>query len=318
MKRLVVSLLSVLLLAAPACARAWGQARADARPAREVAVTVDDLPAQQGGLASMREVTRKLLDSFKRHGVPAVGFVNEGKLFVRGEVDARTELLRAWLDAGHELGNHTFSHILIDRHPLAAYQDDVVRGETVTRLLLAERGHKLRYFRHTQLRTGPSEAYRRGLAQFLAARGYTVAPVTVDNQEWVFAAVYARAKQSGDAETARRVAAEYVRYMEEVFDFFEKLSADFLGYEVKQTLLLHANELNADHFDALAAMLRRRGYAFVTLERALTDPAYALPDAQSAQGLSWLHRWMLAKGQKMRPEPREPAWVAELFRNSRQ
>lgn len=317
MKRLPLDLLSAFVLAALTCAGAYGQNPAGGRAAREVAVTVDDLPAQEGDLARMREVTTGLLDSFKRHQVPAVGFVNEGKLFVRGEVDERTELLRLWLDAGHELGNHTFSHILIDRHPLAAYQEDVIRGETVTRMLLAERGGRLRYFRHTQLRTGPTDEYRRGLEQFLAARGYTVAPVTLDNQEWVFADVYARARRRGDAATARRVAAGYVRYMEENVEFFEKLSTDFLGYEVRQTLLLHANELNADHFDALAAMLKRRGYAFVTLERALADKAYALPAAASTRGLSWLHRWMLAKGREMRPEPREPEWVAELFRAGR-
>ncbi|HEV3470487.1 MAG TPA: polysaccharide deacetylase family protein [Pyrinomonadaceae bacterium] len=318
MKRLAVRLLSAFAAAAVACGCAYGQAPAGARAGREVAVTVDDLPATHGDLAKMREITSKLLGAFRRHNVPAVAFVNESRLYVRGEMDERTELLRSWLDAGHELGNHTFSHISIDRNPLAAYREDVIRGETVTRMLLAERGRKLRYFRHTQLRTGPNEEYRRGLSEFLAARGYTVAPVTVDNQEWVFAHAYARAAERGDAEMARRVSSEYLRYMEEVFDFFERLSADFLGYEVKQTLLLHANELNADHFDALAAVLERRGYSFVTLERALTDKAYALPEAQADTGLSWLHRWMLAKGLKMRPEPREPRWVTELFRAGQQ
>ena len=307
-RRLLGACLLTLLLASAA----FAQAR------RQVAVTFDDLPAAGADLATMRETNAKLLATIKRHRIPAVAFVNEGRLRRRGEERERIALLRAWLDAGLELGNHTFSHILIDRHPLSAYREDVIRGETVTRMLLAERGRKLRYFRHTQLRTGPTEEYRRGLSEFLAARGYTVAPVTVDNQEWVFAHVYARAVERGDAETARRVSAEYLRYMEDIFDFFEKLSADFLGYEVKQTLLLHANELNADHFDALAAMLKRRGYSFVTLERALTDRAYALPEARADTGLSWLHRWMLAKGLKMRPEPRESQWVAELFQRSRQ
>jgi peptidoglycan/xylan/chitin deacetylase (PgdA/CDA1 family) len=301
-------LLSALLVCLSA-AGAWGQTAG-----REVAVTVDDLPAAGLSLAKMREINAKLLEAFRRHRVPAVGFVNEGRLHVRGEEEARTALLRAWLDAGHDLGNHTFSHIQIDNHPLAAYQQDVIRGETVTRALLAERGQRLRYFRHPQLRTGPTEEYRRGLSEFLAARGYTVAPVTLDNQEWVFAHVYARAKGRGDRATARRVVAGYLQHMEEVFDFYERLSRETLGYEVRQTLLLHANELNADHFDALAELMKRRGYTFVTLARALEDRAYALPEAQHARGLSWLHRWMLAKGQKLRPEPREPEWVAELFR----
>jgi peptidoglycan-N-acetylglucosamine deacetylase len=281
---------------------------------REVAVTFDDLPAQLGN-ARVAEINRKLVESITRHKIPAVGFVNEGRLFVPGESDARVAqiaLLRLWLDAGLELGNHTFSHIQIDSNYLAAYQEDVIRGETVTKRLLQEKGRKLRYFRHTQLRTGPTPEYERDLNRFLARRGYTVAPVTIDNQEWVYAAAYAAARRHGDRENVERIAREYFKYMEEIFAFFEQLSTDFLGYEVKQTLLLHANELNADHFDALAEMMKQRGYRFISLEEALKDPAYRLPTAHTRQGLSWLHRWRLAKGLKMRSEPRDPEWLSRL------
>ena len=99
-------LLSAALLALPFAPHAAAQG---AR--REVAVTFDDLPAPQGDLEDMRRITSRLLESVRRNGVPAVGFVNEGKLYRRGEVDERTELLRAWLDAGMEVGNHTFSHL---------------------------------------------------------------------------------------------------------------------------------------------------------------------------------------------------------------
>lgn len=282
---------------------------------REVAVTFDDLPASQSN-RELSEINRKLVKSITSHKIPAVGFVNERKLYVRGETDARIDLLRMWIDAGLELGNHTFSHIQIDNNPLAAYKDDVIRGETVTRMLLLEKGMKLRYFRHTQLRTGPTIEYRKGLDRFLADRGYTVAPVTIDNQEWVFASAYAGAKQRGDQENMKRVANEYIKYMDEIFAFFEKLSTDFLGYEIKQTLLLHANELNADYFDALVGMMRKRGYSFITLDEALKDKAYRLSAAQTKMGLSWLHRWMIAKGLKMRPEPREPEWIANLHQLS--
>jgi peptidoglycan/xylan/chitin deacetylase (PgdA/CDA1 family) len=282
------------------------------KPGREVAVTFDDLPATPGN-ARVAEINRKLVESITRHKVPAVGFVNEIRLSVPGETDARIALLRLWLDAGLELGNHTFSHIQIDGAPLAAYQEDVIRGETVTKKLLAEKGMKLRYFRHTQLRTGPTPEYERELSRFLAHRGYTVAPVTIDNQEWVYAAAYAAAIRHSDRENVERIAREYLKFMEEVFAFFERLSTDFLGYEVKQTLLLHANQLNADHFDALAEMMKRRGYRFISLEEALKDPAYRLPTAHTRQGLSWLHRWRLAKGLKMRSEPREPEWLNSLI-----
>jgi hypothetical protein len=179
-------------------------------------------------------------------------------------------------------------------------------------MILREKGMKLRYFRHTQLRTGPTAEYKEGLNKFIAERGYTIAPVTIDNQEWVFAGAYRGAKQSGDQEQMTRVGAAYIKYMDETFAFFENLSKDFLGYEVKQTLLLHANELNADYLNELISLMRKRGYTFLSLEDALKDKAYALPEAQSKMGLSWIHRWMLAKGMEMRAEPREPEWISNL------
>ncbi len=308
------ALLTSALLASVLAAGASAQAGAAAPARREVAVTFDDLPAPQGDLEEMRRITARLLESVKRNGVPAVGFVNEGKLYRRGETDARTELLRAWLDAGLELGNHTFSHLNLHRAPLEEYKDDVLRGETVTRMLLRERGLSLRYFRHPYLFTGATPEYKRGLSEFLAARGYTVAPVTVDNADYIFADVYFKAKKRGDAETAKRVADAYVPYMEVVFDHFERLAAETFGREIKHVLLLHANEINADRFDEVAAMLKRRGYAFVTLEEALKDPAYREPDALYKNGISWLHRWRMAKGLPAKWEPEVPKFLDELYK----
>jgi peptidoglycan/xylan/chitin deacetylase (PgdA/CDA1 family) len=302
------------VLSGSAVAGASARQAGAAAPRREVAVTFDDLPAPQGELEDMRGITARLLESVKRNGVPAIGFVNEGKLYRRGETDARTELLRAWLDAGLELGNHTFSHINLQRRPLEEYKDDVLRGETVTRMLLAERGMKLRYFRHPFLFTGTTPEYKRGLADFLAARGYTVAPVTIDNGDYIFADVYMKAKKRGDAEAAKRVADAYVPYMESVVEHFERLSSETYGREVKHVLLLHANEINADRFDELAAMLKRRGYAFVTLEEALKDPAYSEPDALYKNGISWLHRWRMHQGLPVKGEPEVPKFVDELYK----
>jgi peptidoglycan/xylan/chitin deacetylase (PgdA/CDA1 family) len=301
-----------LVIAIPATAN---QDKATPNVQRQVAITFDDLPASYGNdsLERLTTVTTRLLQSIKSNRVPAIGFVNEDKLHMRGELKERTALLQRWLDAGLELGNHTYSHIAIDQVPLASYQDDVIKGETVTKLLLAEKGMKLRYFRHTQLRTGPTLEYKQGLERFLAARGYTIAPVTIDNNDFIFAALYGDAKVRGDKETMKRVAEAYVPYMEKVIEFFEKLSVETLGYEIKQTLLLHANDLNADYFDDLVVMMKRRGYTFISLDDALKDKAYSLADAQVDRGLSWIHRWRLAKGMPLRMEPDEPEFITRLF-----
>jgi peptidoglycan/xylan/chitin deacetylase (PgdA/CDA1 family) len=282
------------------------------RGGRAVAVTFDDLPAR-GDLANMRETTNKLLRTLTAERIHATGFVNEARVAVAGEVDERTALLAAWLDAGFDLGNHTYSHFSIDQVPLETYQADLIKGEVVTRRLLEALGRRLRYFRHPQLRTGPTPEYKAALDRLLSERGYRVAPVTVDNNDFVFADVYGRARTRGDRDTMARVASAYVPYMESVFAHFEGLSRQFLGYELPQVLLLHANELNADLMLDLVHMLRARTYTFVSLDEALEDPAYRLPEVHHPRGLSWLHRWMLAKGLTMQPEPVEPAFVRELF-----
>lgn len=317
-KKFLIAALVICFSATVCISPTRGQDKNSNRPvSRAVAITFDDLPATHGDYETMSDTTKRLLQSITSNKVPAVGFVKEQKLYRPGEMDRRVALLQMWLDAGLELGNHTFSHVYIDQVPFTKYQEEVIRGETITRMLLDRQGRKLRYFRHTQLRTGPTAEYKQALDRFLADRGYTIAPVTIDNQDFMFADIYSRAKARADRETMKRVGAAYVPYMEQIFDFFEKLSADFLGYEVKQVLLLHANELNADYFDELVRMMRRRGYSFVTLEEALRDKAYSLPDAQTTRGLSWIHRWMIAKGQSMRPEPGEPEFITELFRAGR-
>lgn len=278
---------------------------------RSVAVTFDDLPAPPADLASAEEITPRLLAAIRRQGVPAVGFVNEGRL--RADRRARTAQLRMWLDAGLELGNHSYSHPSAHATPLPRYLEEIARGDSVTRLLMAERGTRPRFFRHPMLHTGRTLAYRDEVHRFLARRGYRVAPVTFDNQEWVFANAYALAAARGDSARMRRIADGYLRHMTASFGHFEALSRTLFGREIPQVLLLHANRLNADHFDAVAVILRRRGYRFVRLEAALRDPAYASRDTYTGpMGLSWLERWAAARGMAVRQAPRQPAWVDSL------
>jgi len=313
-----------LLAAAFAAFASLASFAATARPPeRAVAVTFDDLPGTTAALVSndvpaLRETTRKLLAAFREASVPVVGFVNEGKLFLEGETPAQAEqrigVLRQWVEAGHELGNHTYSHRDLNTQPLEWFEQDVVRGEAVTRRLLGEKGRTLRYFRHPFLHVGLELDKRRAFESFLHGRGYTIAPVTVDNDEYIYAAAYAEARRRGDAALAARLGDDYLRYMESMFASIEGVSQDLLGREIPQVLLLHANDLNADRFPPLAAMMKARGYRFVTLEEALRDEAYRRPDTYVGRwGYSWLHHWEITEGRKRSPAPDPPDWVMKAY-----
>src|ERR1700681_5066570 len=145
-------------------------AQAPPKPDRQVAVTIDDLPAGMADrlpAADITALTAKLLGTLRDQKIPVVGFVNEKKLYKTGEVDERIKALQMCLDYGFELGNHTFSHASLDQVGLKAWEDDVIQGESVTRLLLAEHSMKLRYFRHPFLDTGRDLETRREADAFL-------------------------------------------------------------------------------------------------------------------------------------------------------
>ena len=125
---------------------------------RQIAITIDDLPAGAANLMSAAEIgqmTARLLSPLREQKVPAVGFVNERKVFLKwGEVDDRIKALNMWLDAGFELGNHTYAHTSLNRAGLKDFEESVIQGELVTKLLLAQRKMTLRYFRHPYLDVG--------------------------------------------------------------------------------------------------------------------------------------------------------------------
>jgi peptidoglycan/xylan/chitin deacetylase (PgdA/CDA1 family) len=211
--------------------------------------------------------------------VPVTGFVNEGKLEVNGQVQPpRVQMLRDWLGAGFELGNHTFSHVSMHAVPLGVYEQDILRGEVILRPLLAENGQTLRWFRHPYLQAGRSPEARAELAEFLQQHNYRIAPVTVDNGEWIWAFAYGQVRDTetdpvAREERLRQLRRGYVPYMLNKLDYYEQRSHELLGRLPAQVWLMHANALNAATVEELVAATRRRGYRFITLGTAMEDPA---------------------------------------------
>jgi len=274
---------------------------------RKVAITIDDLVRGGDGgsldRAAVKEMTARLLKPFRDEKIPVIGFVNEGRA-----PEITREILSMWLDAGADLGNHTYSHINFNTATVAQFIADLERGEHILRPLLAERGKKLEFLRHTYLHAGPTLEAKRALGEYLSAHGYRVAPVTFDDSDYMFAKAYTNPAYT------ERVKREYVPYMESVVEWFEKRSVEVVGREFPQVLLIHASEMNSRLMPDLLAMFKRRGYKFVSLNEALRDDAYRLPEEYAGPGgFSWIHRWSMTKKMPQKGEPDEPEWVRKVF-----
>jgi peptidoglycan-N-acetylglucosamine deacetylase len=84
------------------------------RKGRAIALTFDDGPS---------ESTPAILETLARYGVPATFFQ------CGANVERLPELARAVADAGHEIGNHTYSHPMFCFHSRGFMEDEMRRAQ---------------------------------------------------------------------------------------------------------------------------------------------------------------------------------------------
>jgi peptidoglycan/xylan/chitin deacetylase (PgdA/CDA1 family) len=280
-------------LVACALALLGGQAMAQTPPRADIALTFDDLPGivLKPDEAYVEATNRSLIRNLTRRHFPAIGFVNEGKLneIIRPRQIA---VLQEWLDAGFDLGNHTYSHSSPNQIGAAAYIADIARGEKVIRPMMEKAHRPLMWFRHPYLETGSPAPVKAQINQWLADHSYRIAPVNIDCDDWEFAEPYDHAVMTHNKAEARRIRKVYLAYTERMVGWYRRAAHTLFGREIAYVMLLHDTRLNADSFDGLAAMLKRQNLHPVTIDEATSDPAYRTQDQYSGKdGIEWMERW---------------------------
>lgn len=310
-----IKIIGVLLLA---CCMVFNSAQSLAKASKKIAVTIDDLPftaSTSKPLAEKTALTEKLLASLKKHNIEAVGFVNEKKLLVEGEVDGHIAILEQWLEAGMELGNHTFDHSGMNQTSLDAMKESVLKGRVVSDWLSKKYNTPYRYFRHPFTQTGNSIEEKETFENFLKQQRLEVAPFTIEHTDYLFSCAYDRSRES--QEDIAQIKKDYLIHLSDALDAFETMSDELFNRQIPQIWLIHANTINAETLDKQLELLKDRGYEFVTLEQAMKDPAYQIETAPSKRyGPSWLMRW--AKHQKKKlsvyGQPEPPEGVMDIYK----
>lgn len=287
---------------------------------KQVCLSFDDLPVVSYGSQDtcfQKGLMNNLIVSLKRNNIPAIGFVNEQKLYDQNGLDRnQVELLKSWVSNGLELGNHTFSHPDYNSTSFKDYTSDILKGEIITNKILTGIGKKLRYFRHPFLHVGNTKAKADSLSSFLLNLGYREAPVTIDNEDYLFALAYHRANSKKDTSLMKKIGRDYISYMEKKLIYYEKQAKNLFGRNINQILLLHASFLNSDYTDSLAALFRKNNYTFISMDKALEDPVYQTQiTVFGIWGISWLDKWALSEGKKgdfFREEPETPEYIKKI------
>ena len=249
-----------------------------------LAVTFDDLPwhGRAIGRTQILERTDRLLSALESRDVPAVGLVTCGNLLPDGAA------IRRWRAAGIELGNHSATHLDLNRTDPENWIEDARRCDDRMHALTRD---SIRWFRYPLLHEGETVAVRDSVARALDAMGYRNARVTIDNSEWVLARAYDLALKDDDAELGAEIAEAYVEHIVEASRHFREVARERFGRETGQVLLLHANALASDHAGAAIDALVADGFVIKSLAEVMTDPVFLEPDGYAGpRGLSWLYR----------------------------
>jgi peptidoglycan/xylan/chitin deacetylase (PgdA/CDA1 family) len=287
---------------------------------KQVCFSFDDLPIVSYGMNDtcfQKKMFAKLILSLKTNKIPAIGFANGKKLFKNDSlIHFQYSLLDDWVDGGLDLGNHSFSHPDYNKVSFQAYSRDILKGEPVLKEILMSKGKSLQYFRHPFLHVGNNKTKADSLAQFLKTHGYIEAPVTIDNDDYLFALAYKRTKEKNDTDLAKQIGHDYVIYMEKKTWYFEKQAKNLFGRDINQILLLHSSLLNSDFVDSLAVMFRKNNYEFISMDKALKDKVYKTKVTSFGNwGLSWIDKWALSQGKKgdfFKDEPVTPDYIKKL------
>ena len=273
--------------------------------AQKVAITFDDLPLN-GELppgVTRVQIARDAVALLKaRYAPPAYGFINAKKL--EGNPDA-AEALKLWTGA-EPFGSHTYSHMDLNANSAEAFEREIDEDEPALELLAGKDGN-WHWLRYPFLREGDTVEKRRAVRAYLQARGYRIAQVTLDWEDYLWNTPYARCVAKNDAQSIAWLRSSYLDIASNYLDLGREMATLVYGHDINHVLLLHLGAFSSTILPDVFDLLAKKGFTPVTLEEAERDPVYeGDPDAGSKYGGTLLEQWMDARKIPYPPAAKKP------------
>lgn len=272
--------------------------------AQKLAITMDDLPLN-GALppgVTRAETTKDVLTILKKRHVPPVyGFINAKKL--EGNADA-AEALKLWA-AAEPVGNHTYAHMDLEQNPPEAFEREIEENEPTLELLAAK--DDWHWFRYPYLHEGDTVEKRRAVRAYLNTRGYRIAQVSLDWEDYLWNTAYARCVAKNDTKSIAWLRSSYLNTASDFLDLGREQAKLVFGHDINHVLLMHLGAFSSTILPEALDLLKKKGFKLVTLEEAETDAAYESdPDVGLHDAGTFLDQWMQVKQIKVPEHTEKP------------
>lgn len=233
------------------------------------------------------EINRRILDTLAGARVKAVLFVTG----MRVDNAAGKALVGEWDERGHLIGNHSYSHRNYNSAEITyeAFSADVLKNEPVIRGYR----HFVRLFRYPVLKEGDSAEKRDRFRALLRQHGYRVGHVTVDASDWYIDQRLRARLEKGPKAKTEGYRDYYVAHIRDRARYYRRLARDVLGHDIRHTLLIHHNLLNALYLGDMMQALAADGWRWIDGARSFRDPVFRREPRIVPAGESLV--WALAK-----------------------
>lgn len=251
-------------------------------PRPQLAITMDDPRLTLDIGLQWQDANSRILKALDSRSVKAALFV----CGMRVDEPDGSKLLSAWDRAGHMLCNHSYSHLnYCGPTSYADFAVDFLKDEKI----IAPYQNKTPLFRYPFLKEGDTADKRDRFRALLKESGYRVGHVTIDASDW-----YVN-ERMGDrlAKQPKASIAPYRDYLiAHLLDraaFYRQLALDVVGRDIRHTLLIHYNSLNALVLPEVMTAFETVGWQWIDASLAYQDQVFhSLPKTLPAgESLVW-------------------------------
>jgi len=251
----------------------------------QLAITMDDPSLKLEANLRWPDANSRILKALDSRNIKAALFV----CGMRVDESDGSKLLSGWDQAGHMICNHSYSHLnYCGPTSYADFAVDFLKNEKI----IAPYHNKTLLFRYPFLKEGDTADKRDRFRTLLKESGYRTGHVTIDASDWYVNERMADRLAKQPNASIRPYGDYLIAHLLDRASFYRQLAIDVLGRDIRHTLLIHYNTLNALVLPDVMAAFETAGWQWIDASLAFQDQAFRLQPKTLPAGESLV--WALA------------------------
>lgn len=264
---------------------------------KRMAITMDDFDLKFVTGLSRENRNANILNAFDAVGHKASGFIT-GE-FVAS--DWGQDVVQSWLERGHLIANHTWTHPHADKTDTAVYLSEIKKNQDYLDTIPGTSD----FFRFPFLDDGGDRAQQEALFAGLKEMGLRNAPVTMDSIDWYASSRLEAALKVNPNTDLAPYRDYYVTKCLTLSNHWDGV-AQALGFRsLPHLTLMHHNILNGHFLKDVLLALKADGWVFVDAAEALAFPAYHPIPFERTSGRNWLTVKSIETATEVAPYPEQ-------------